>query len=74
MALSFPSLIGHLAYGAVLGFSYQRLEQRVSPWYLTRSEASAARAAARHTQTLTESPALWSLIICVALLVPVLVA
>ncbi|MFJ8636881.1 hypothetical protein [Streptomyces sp. NPDC093568] len=74
LALSFPSLVGHLAYGAVLGLVYQRLEERVGPWHLTRSEASRARAAARHEQTLSGAPALWSLITCVALLIPVLVS
>ncbi|UKY54715.1 DUF1440 domain-containing protein [Streptomyces inhibens] len=37
LAVSFPSLVGHLAYGAVLGLVYQRLEARVSPWHLSRS-------------------------------------
>ncbi|MGW7367091.1 hypothetical protein ACWGI8_27575, partial [Streptomyces sp. NPDC054841] len=71
LAVSFPSLIGHLAYGAVLGLVYQRLEERVGPWHLTRSEATAVRAAARHEQTLGAAPALWSLITCVALLIPI---
>ncbi|MFI1280043.1 hypothetical protein ACH4U5_04655 [Streptomyces sp. NPDC020858] len=74
LALAFPSLVGHLAYGAVLGLLYQRLEERVGPWHLTRSEAAAARAAARREQTLSAAPALWSLIACVALLIPVLVS
>ncbi|WP_326798223.1 hypothetical protein OG946_24860 [Streptomyces sp. NBC_01808] len=74
LAESFPSLVGHLAYGAVLGLVYQRLEERVSPWHLTRSDAAAARATARHAQTLSAAPALWSLITCVALLMPILVS
>ncbi|WP_206341576.1 hypothetical protein [Streptomyces ureilyticus] len=74
LALSFPSLVGHLAYGAVLGLVYQRLEERVSPWHLTRSKATAVRAAARQEQTLSAAPALWSLITCVALLIPILVS
>ncbi|MFE5814024.1 hypothetical protein ACFQ6S_11540 [Streptomyces sp. NPDC056479] len=74
LAVSFPSLVGHLAYGAVLGLVYQRLEERVGPWHLTRSEATAARAAARREQTLGAAPALWSLITCVALLIPILVS
>ncbi|MFF3245456.1 hypothetical protein ACFYWY_17390 [Streptomyces sp. NPDC002870] len=74
LAVSFPSLVGHLAYGAILGLVYQRLEERVSPWHLTRSEATAVRAAARHEQTLSAAPALWSLITCVALLIPILVS
>ncbi|MEV0619277.1 hypothetical protein AB0I81_38585 [Nonomuraea sp. NPDC050404] len=74
LARSFPSLIGHLAYGAVLGLVYQRLEERVSPWHLTRSEANAARAAARHEQTLSTAPALWSLVTGMALLIPILLS
>ncbi|MFF4231050.1 hypothetical protein [Streptomyces sp. NPDC001820] len=74
LVVSFPSLVGHLAYGAVLGLVYQRLEEGVSPWHLTRSEATAVRAAARHEQTLSAAPALWSLITCVALLIPILVS
>ncbi|MBG0852173.1 hypothetical protein I2W78_10060 [Streptomyces spinoverrucosus] len=74
LAVSFPSLVGHLAYGAVLGLVYQRLEERVGPWHLPRSEATAVRAAARHEQTLSAAPALWSLITCVALLIPILVS
>ncbi|MFI1409881.1 hypothetical protein ACH4Y0_08170 [Streptomyces sp. NPDC020707] len=74
LARSFPSLVGHLAYGAVLGLVHQRLEERVAPWHLTRSEATAARAAARHEQTLSAAPALWSLITVVALLIPLLVS
>ncbi|MGW2563208.1 hypothetical protein ACWCXB_29070 [Streptomyces sp. NPDC001514] len=74
LAESFPSLVGHLAYGAVLGLVYQRLEERVGPWHQSRSEAAAARAAARHEQTLSAAPALWSLTACVALLIPILVS
>src|SRR5262249_3060390 len=74
LAASFPSLVGHLAYGAVLGLVYQRLEQRVSPWQSTRREAAAARAPARQGQPLGAAPGLWSLMTCVALLVPILVS
>jgi hypothetical protein len=74
LAESCPSLVGHLAYGAVLGLVYQRLEERVSPWHRSRSEAAAVRAAARHEQTLSAAPALWSLTACVALLIPILVS
>ncbi|WP_407289138.1 DUF6789 family protein [Streptomyces sp. BP-8] len=74
LAVSFPSLVSHLAYGAVLGPVYQRLEERVGPWHLTRSEATAARVAARHEQTLSAAPALCSLTTCVALLIPILVS
>lgn len=53
---------------------YQPLEARVSPLHLTRSEAMAERAAARQEQTLSAAPALWSLITCIALLIPILVS
>ncbi|MBU3063908.1 hypothetical protein KO481_20545 [Nocardia sp. NEAU-G5] len=73
LAAGFPSLVGHLGYGAALGLVYQRLEQRVSPWYLTRSEVAAERARARYRQILGSAPALWSLVVLIAVLMPVLV-
>ncbi|MGH9224056.1 MAG: hypothetical protein ACRD2W_09820 [Acidimicrobiales bacterium] len=71
---TFPSLVGHIAYGAALGVAYFRLEARVSPWWVARTEADADRARLRRQETLTAAPALWSLIVLVALTVPLLVA
>ncbi|MFI5716151.1 hypothetical protein [Nocardia sp. NPDC051750] len=74
LAASFPSLVGHVAYGAVLGIVYQRLEQRVAPWYLTRSRAARERVLARYEQVLGTAPALWSLIVFIVASIPVFVA
>ncbi|WP_345496711.1 hypothetical protein [Nocardia callitridis] len=73
LAASFPSLVGHVAYGAVLGVVYQRLEQRVAPWYPTRSRAIEKHLLARYEQVLGTAPALWSLIAFIVALIPVLV-
>ena len=73
LAAAFPVLIGHLAYGAVLGALYQRLEQRASPWWLTRGEADAERRTALREQTLGSAPALWTLVLLIALTLPILI-
>jgi uncharacterized membrane protein YagU involved in acid resistance len=73
VAATFPSLVGHLAYGAALGLAYFHLEARISPWWLARTQAEADRARLRRQETLTAAPALWSLIVLVALTVPLLV-
>jgi hypothetical protein len=62
-----------LAYGAALGVTYFHLEARVSPWWVARTQAEADRARRRRQETLTAAPALWSLIVLVALTVPLLV-
>lgn len=73
VAATFPSLVGHIAYGAALGVVYFRLETRVSPWWVARTEAEAERARLRRQETLTAAPALWSLTVLAALTVPLLV-
>lgn len=73
IAAGFPSLVGHLAYGATLGVVYHRLEERTNPWWFRRSEAEAERATIRRDQTLGSAPALWGLIAMIAVTVPVLV-
>ncbi|WP_063629931.1 hypothetical protein [Nocardia sp. BMG51109] len=73
LAAAFPSLVGHLAYGAVLGLVYQRLEERLAPLHPARSPAVSARVLAREAQIRTAAPALWSLTVFIAALVPVLV-
>jgi uncharacterized membrane protein YagU involved in acid resistance len=72
IAAQFPSLVGHLAYGAALGAVYYRLETRTNPWWMTRNAAEAARASARRDQMLGAAPALWVLIVIIALTLPVL--
>jgi uncharacterized membrane protein YagU involved in acid resistance len=73
LAAEFPSLIGHLAYGAALGAVYYRLEARTNPWWMARGEVEAARTAARREQALGAAPALWVLVVVIALTLPVLV-
>ncbi|MEO6207274.1 MAG: hypothetical protein ABIP77_04910, partial [Candidatus Limnocylindrales bacterium] len=65
-AAAFPSLIGHLAYGAGLGLTFHALEARYSPWWMTRTEAEAARMAGRRIEATTAGPALWALLVLVA--------
>ena len=73
-AAAFPSLIGHLAYGAGLGFTFHALEARYSPWWITRTEAESARMAGRRIEATTAGPALWALLVLVAVLLPVVLA
>ena len=70
----FPSLVGHLGYGAALGAVDYRLEARTNPWWVRRSTAEAERVTAQRDQTLGSAPALWALIMMLAMTVPVLVS
>lgn len=65
------SLVGHLAYGAAVGITFHRLEARYNPWWVPRSTAEAARAARRKQQVATSAPALWALVVTIALTLPV---
>ena len=69
---AFPSLVGHLIYGAGLGTAVHLLEARGFPWWLSRSEVEAARIARRQEQILTSAPAIWVLVVAIALTLPVL--
>jgi uncharacterized membrane protein YagU involved in acid resistance len=71
-AAAFPGLIGHLVYGAGLGISVYLLECRHNPWWITRTEAEAARRRRRREQMLGSAPAVWALIVLVALAIPLL--
>ncbi|MEJ2148184.1 MAG: hypothetical protein P8Z40_01755 [Chloroflexota bacterium] len=67
---AFPALVGHLAYGAGLGAAIYLLEERGIPWWLSRSEVEAARIARRQEQILTSAPAIWVLVVVIALTLP----
>jgi len=69
---AFPSLVGHLLYGAGLGLTFYALESRYSPWWVSRSQREADRLERRREQVLTSAPALWALIVVIALTVPIL--
>ena len=73
-AAAFPSLIGHLAYGAGLGLTFHAMEARYSPWWITRTTGEAARMAARRAEATSAGPALWALLVLVAVLLPVILA
>jgi hypothetical protein len=69
-----PSLVGHLTYGAGLGITFYLLEARHSPWWIARTEIEEITAARRKEQVLTSAPALWALVVMVALVLPILLA
>ncbi|MEM9654208.1 MAG: hypothetical protein AAGA65_19090 [Actinomycetota bacterium] len=69
---AYPALIGHIAYGAALGAAFFRLERRRDPWWVSRSEAEAARTQQASRQLLSSAPGLWALTILFALTIPVL--
>jgi hypothetical protein len=68
----FSSLVGHLAYGAGLGVVFHLLEARHNPWLIPRSRAEAVRVARRKEQVLTSAPALWALVVVIALPLPII--
>jgi uncharacterized membrane protein YagU involved in acid resistance len=71
-AESFAALVGHLAYGASMGLVVYWLEARYRPWWVSRSDSEKARAARRKDQILTSAPALWMLVVVIALTLPML--
>lgn len=71
---AFPSLVGHLAYGAGLGLVYHALEARFSPWWLARSQQEARRVELRREELLTAAPAVWLVTLLVALVIPIVLA
>jgi len=72
-ASRFPALVGHLVYGAGLGVVYYLLEARTSPWWVSRSEAEAERLQRRRDEIFGSAPALWALVVVIALTVPLVV-
>jgi uncharacterized membrane protein YagU involved in acid resistance len=72
IAAAFPSLVGHLGYGAALGAVYYRLETRANPWWISRTDAEAQRVAERREQTLGSAPAMWGLTVLIAVTIPLL--
>jgi hypothetical protein len=73
-ARAFPSLVGHLAYGAALGAAFVGLEARYSPWWISRNEAEAARTRARREEVLTSAPASWSFVVFAVFFVALVLA
>ena len=73
-AAAYPALIGHLLYGAGLGAIFYVLEARRSPWWVSRTQVEAERRERRRRYVLTSAPALWALVVVVALVIPILLA
>lgn len=70
----FGSLIAHLAYGAGLGIVFHLLEARHNPWWIPRSQVEADRVARHKEQLLTSAPALWALVVTIALTLPIVLS
>ena len=68
----FPNLIGHLIYGGGLGVTFYLLEARYSPWWVTRTQTQTDLVARRREQALSAGPALWTAVILIGLILPVL--
>ena len=67
VAGTFPSLVGHLMYGAGLGAMLHAMEAGQNPWWITRRQAARERVERRRQQALTAAPALWTLAVVMAL-------
>ncbi len=66
------SLVGHLVYGAVLGVGFHYLESRHNPWWQPRRARLEARARRRRRQLQTSAPAIWALVMLIALSLPII--
>ena len=73
-SMAFPSLIGHLAYGAALGIGAFLIEKRQNPWWITKDAALRFRQQRELEQLQSSAPALWTLTAILAVLIPALLA
>lgn len=69
-----PSLIGHILYGVGLAWVFFAMEARYNPWWLPRRQTEAERSQRRREQLFTASPAVWVMIIVIALTLSVIVS
>ena len=63
----FPFLVGHLMFGAGLGAMLHAMEAGHNPWWITRRQAATERVERRRQQALTSAPAVWTLVVVMAL-------
>jgi uncharacterized membrane protein YagU involved in acid resistance len=66
------SLIGHLIYGAGLGITFYLLEARHNPWWIPVRQVQATRIERRKAQVFSSAPALWVMVVIVALTIPIM--
>ena len=67
------SMVGHLVYGAVLGVGFHYFEARHNPWWQPRRvRRLEARARRRRRQLQTSAPAIWALVMLIALSLPII--
>ena len=66
------SMVGHLVYGAVLGVGFHYFEARHNPWWQPRRARLEARARRRRRQLQTSAPAIWALVMLIALSLPII--
>lgn len=71
LAGAFASLIGLLVYGGGLGVAFHLLEARHNPWWIPQTEAEAVRVTRHKEQLLSSAPALWALVVTIALTLPI---
>ncbi len=73
-AAAFPSLIGHLGFGAALGATFYVLEARHDPWWITAAAPTSVqqRVLDQTRQAAAAAPAVWALNALIAVTVTVL--
>ena len=69
-----PLLRRDLTAGLVAGLAVALLLRGTATWDTMRSAAGGPTAARRKEQVLTSAPALWALIVVIALVLPILLA
>lgn len=73
-ATAFPSLVGHLGFGAALGATFHVLEARHDPWWTRHATPTSAqeRALDQARRSAAAAPAVWALTALIAVTVTVL--
>jgi uncharacterized membrane protein YagU involved in acid resistance len=73
-AAAFPSLIGHLGFGAALGATYQAIEARHDPWSTRPAVPTSAqkRALDQTGRMAAVAPAVWAVVAVIAVTMTVL--